>query len=221
MTGEQLSLEGVDHRSAPLPRLVYAIDPTHSTNSQRISDLARLGYLPTPVLDCTFGLGGFWSGWQPEFLVACDLDPDKARDIRCDVHALPFADRSFPAVVFDPPYKVRHGGNTEASMTQGGIDISDRYGSEGDLRSQTIGKPWLSGLPEVLRVADRFVIVKCQDQVAAWQSYDVAALAGTLGWRLKDLLLLGNTIFNPNVQRHARRNYSTFVVLQRVRKRGR
>lgn len=218
---EQLAFEGVGERSAPLPRLVLGFDPAHTTNAQRIVDLASLGYLPSPVLDCTYGMGMFWNRWRPEVLVATDLDPDRAVDLRCDFRALPFADRAFPAVVFDPPYKVRTGGHgSPASMSQGGRDVSDRYGFRGDLRSGTIGKPWVAALPECLRVADKFCVVKCQDQVGAWQSYDVVAVAATFGWRLKDLLLLEHKgLPNPNRQRHARRNLSAFVVLQRVRRR--
>src|SRR5262245_46753182 len=84
---------------------------THAwpTNAELIADVARLGHLRADrgTLDPTYGLGIFWQKWRPVHLTACDVDPDKSPlGHSVDFRHLPWVDRYFGQVVFDPPYKL-------------------------------------------------------------------------------------------------------------------
>ncbi len=88
-------------------------------NAEMIADIARLGWIDSPVLDLTYGLGKFWDKHRPAELVANDLDPkrgDFTEDARQPPHQ--WWDR-FQAVVYDPPYRL-------AGRRDQGFD--DRYG---------------------------------------------------------------------------------------------
>lgn len=199
---------------------VLAFDPLVRTNSQRVVHLAQLGYLPEPVLDPTYGLGGMWNDHLPRDLVTADADCQRDTQVRCDFTALPFKNDSFQSCIFDPPYK--SGGDEEyqrSDVLGGGHDsIANRYGVNTG-RKQGVAKLIELGLAECVRVATAFVVVKCQDQIHnnrfQFQTSDVAELAEGHGWRVRDMLHLNNSISQPlgTAQRHARRNYSTFVVL--------
>ena len=77
------------------------------SNAEMIEDVARLGYLDGKILDCSFGYGTFWANWTPDDFVACDLDPEKSPcGYSVDFRDMPFTDKSFDVVVFDPPYKL-------------------------------------------------------------------------------------------------------------------
>lgn len=157
------------------------------TNGHLIADCARLGYLRTEwrTLDPTYGYGTFWKVWQPDELVACDLNPDKSPiGYPVDFTNLPWDDKSFDAVVFDPPYKL----NGTPSDT-GGVD--ERFGVDGPsyFRWQDRMQLIRDGARECARVARTMLLVKCQDQVVSskirWQTKAVAAEVEPVGFGLK------------------------------------
>jgi hypothetical protein len=84
---------------------VLVFDPSRRTNADLIADAARIGWLPEPVFDATYGLGRFWTKYSPERLVTNDLlrPADHAHDwtqrFHIDMHG------QYGAVVFDGPYK--------------------------------------------------------------------------------------------------------------------
>lgn len=153
------------------------------SNGALIADLVRLGDLRDDwwVLDPTFGEGTFWSVWRPKWLVTCDLDPAKSPNGESiDFTCLPFDDRSFDAVVFDPPYKLN-------GTPTGPSDA--RYGTHQPRTWQQRMALIRAGARECARVADKMLIVKCQDQVVSsvirWQTRAVADEVEPLGFGLK------------------------------------
>lgn len=200
-------------------------------NAELIADTARLGYLHDdwPTLDATYGLGRFWTTWRPDTLTTNDIDPTTTAEHHDDYRRLPFADDTFAAVVFDPPYQLN---GTSTGVGPSAKDASygvDRYSSV-ESRHQNIR----DGITECLRVlargarADRttggFLLVKCADQVNAgrvrWQTHEFTAHALTHpGVRLVDALHLRGYRAQPagRSQQHARRNYSTLLVLRKER----
>lgn len=193
----------------PAPRHVHAISDAR-LNADRVLDLVRLGYLPGPTLDPTFGNGHMWDQGIPHDLVACDLHPDRARSVQCDFRQLPFADDTFGSVLYDPPYKYGGGATTER--------LHARYG----IPARSPAKPVkevdelvLTGALECHRVTrpGGYLVIKCQDQVSCgrvqWQTFRLARL---LGEPTDMLLLANNTGTHRGRQVHARRNYSTFMV---------
>lgn len=186
----------------------------HSRNSQRVVDLAALGYLPEPVLDPTYGYGGMWTDYRPGRLVTMDINPNRNVDIVGSYHALPFPDGAFGSALFDPPYRL-----AGTATNRGGID--DRFGIGTYRTPDQIHDDMRVGLTECARVVRRkgYVIVKCQDQVVSgrvvWQTRLMAEHGEALGLRWVDSLHLVGGRAQPSGrrQKHARRNLSTFVVL--------
>jgi hypothetical protein len=194
---------------------------TARTNAHLIEQVVQLGYLSRShiTLDPTYGKGGFWRRWRPDVLVAADLDPARSRvGFPVDFTELPWP-RCFDAVVFDPPYKLNGTGGSLAS--------DDRYGVA------TRGISWQArhamicdGITDAIRVLvpGGTLLVKCQDQVCAgavrWQTREFADHAERAGCTLIDQLhLVGHRPQPPGRnQYHARRNYSTLLVLRKARR---
>lgn len=189
---------------------------TWSTNAELIEDCATLGYLRDDwlILDPTHGEGTFWKRWRPARLTACDLDPAKSPLGRSvDFTDLPWADRSFDAVVFDPPYKLN--GTPDA-------DIDERYGVHQPTRWQDRMQLIRKGLVECARVlSDGYLLLKCQDQVCSgrkrWQTDEFTTLAADLGLGKVDRFDFPTYRPQPNGRRqvHSRTNSSTLLVFKR------
>lgn len=156
------------------------------TNAHLIADCARLGYLRADdtVLDPTYGYGTFWQVWRPRALVGCDLDHDKSpMGESIDFTAMPFEDRGFDAVVFDPPYKLNGNPSDTAGMDERfGVHTYTDWRDRMDLIRR--------GARECARVADRHLLVKCQDQVVSgkirWQTRVIAEEVEALGFGQRD-----------------------------------
>lgn len=163
---------------------VLAIDKW-TDNGALIADVARLGFLRREwrTLDPTYGYGTFWTVWKPDDLTGSDIDPAKSPvEESVDFTALPAPDRSFDAVVFDPPYKL----NGNPSDTDG---ADERYGVHVYTDWRDRMALIRAGARECARVADKMLLVKCQDQVVSsvirWQTRAVADEVEPLGFGLK------------------------------------
>lgn len=179
-----------------------------NTNAAMIADVARLGYLNGRVMDVTYGKGNFWTLYHPEGMVIHDLAGDGV-----DFRNLPHPDGSFDAIILDGPYKLN--GTPDAAL-------DERYGIH--VRATRDGRHQLirGGITECARcLAPRgYLLVKCQDQVEGgkvrWQTRIFADHAETLGLTLVDMLHF--LAYRPQgarvKQEHARRNYSSLLVLQ-------
>lgn len=186
------------------------------SNAELIADCARLGYLREEwlTLEPTYGNGTFWKLWRPTRLIGCDIDPAKSPDGRSiDFTKLPWPDRYFDAVVFDPPYKL-NGTPTHEVDARYGVDVVDTR----DGRMKLI----FDGVRECARVlGDGYLLVKCQDQVnggkVRWQTLKIPAVAQECGLGLVDRLDILKYRAQPNGVRqvHARRNSSTLLVFKR------
>lgn len=154
----------------------------YPTNGHLIAEVARLGLLRSEdtTLDPTYGLGTFWNVWRPDNLINFDLSGRKGRDGVADFTALPFADESVDAVVFDPPYKL-NGTPTE--------EVDERYGVAQPSRWQDRMALIRAGARECARVCRRTLAVKVQDQVVCskirWQTRAVADAVEPLGFALQ------------------------------------
>ncbi len=193
--------------------VVLAFDYWHS-NGDLIADVARLGDLKWDwkILDATYGRGGFWSVWWPQHLFRCDLNEE---EFIADFRALPFRDRSFDAVVFDPPYKL--------TGTPATPDMDERYGTGVPERWQDRMELIRDGAKECARASDRMLLVKCQDQVVSskirWQTRWVADTVEPLGFGLKHRFDFHSYREQPNEENRTQRNprscSSQLLVFQR------
>lgn len=190
---------------------------TARTNAQLIADCAHLGYLRADdeVLDVTWGLGRWWTDWQPDRLEGSDLNAAKSpTGTSIDFTDLPHPDGSFDVVAFDPPYKLNGtGGSHPSDHGYGVATIGVRWQDRHTLIRQ--------GISEAARVARRTVLLKCKDQVCSgkvrWQTREFADHAETCGLELVDRLDVVSYRPQPAGRRqvHARRNTSTLLVLQK------
>lgn len=192
---------------------------TRRTNAALIEDLHTLGWLRDDdlTLDPTYGKGRWWTKWQPTILIKGDAVP-QADDVQeCNFLKLPFLGQSFDVVAFDAPYKLN------GRPSQGGpanLDAAYGVGGEEVVRWQDRYDICLWGIDECARVTRRILLVKCMDQVCSgevrWQTFDFKERAERHGFRLVDSLLVEGYRQQPGkTQVHARRDYSTMLVLQR------
>lgn len=213
---------------------------TWKNNAELIADVARLGYLRPEwsTLDCTYGLGRFWTVWAPQVLTACDLHTlpgvveyrystmgGKGVSVTgepVDFRSLPFSTGRFEAVVFDPPYKL-NGTPTK--------EVDQQYGVHEPTRWQDRHALIRAGMAECTRVLapKGYLLMKCMDQVVSgavrWQTYDFTECGKAYGLALVDRLDFLTSSRpqpertrldgKPSVQQHARRNYSTLLVFRR------
>ena len=186
-------------------------------NAELMLDCQQLGYLDGLVLDATYGLGRFWSLTIDLPHAAIDLDP--ARDVTvADFRQLPFAANKFDTVVLDPPYKLN------GTSTGKGVSASDAdYGVSGKYVNVAQRHGLIcDGIVECLRVTKPggYLLAKCQDQVCSgrvhWQTHIFTRHAAARGAMLVDMLHVQGHREQPPGRRqlHARRDYSTLLVLQ-------
>lgn len=195
------------------------------TNAELIADCAELGYLRPEwtTLDPTYGRGTWWKVWQPAWLIGHIYDKDHV-----DFRDLPYAEGTFDAAVFDPPY-VAVGGRTSSTIS----DFNDRYGLR-DVPKDAKGTQQLinDGLTEVARVVKPkgVVLVKCKDYVTSghvWIGTHHTLTHGlAIGLELVDRFehvghpgpqpVRTRADGAPSVQQHARRNLSTLFVFRKV-----
>lgn len=188
------------------------------TNAAMIAEaVVPLGYIDTETFDATFGEhGGFWKQYRPEGLVTNDLNAPGA-DYGYDFRALPWPDRNFETVVFDPPYKL----NGTPAMG----DMDSRFGTaeeHGKLNREGKLAMIRDGAQECWRVTARTLLVKCMDQVEGgkmrWQTHMIHNALEPLGARLVDRFdFLTTPRPQPGDRRQltARSNYSTLLVFGR------
>jgi len=184
-----------------------------SSNAELFADVSKLHYLDGSVMDCTYGLGLFWSLWRPESLVCHDLYTVDGVDFR----NLPEPDGTFDASVLDPPYRM--------SGTRDRGDFDERYGVQGAyVKWQDVIELVCDGISECLRATKPggYLLLKCADQVCSgqvrWQTRIFSDWAEAKGAKLVDRF---DMITTPRPQpagrkqRHAARNLSTLLVFQK------
>lgn len=180
-------------------------------NADLIADVAKLGYLPEPVLDLTHNSGKFWTLYRPERLITNDLDPAFDTDHHEDFRSTKFGDGEFATVVFDPPYKLS-GTNVlgEFDKNYGTVETRSRVAILGLI---------VGGIAEAARIASEFVLVKCMDQVSSgavrWETavaYDTARSLELVP--VDEFWLEGDGIPQDETrgQQHARHTRSTLMV---------
>lgn len=180
------------------------------TNGHLIEDVAHL-YPPGRTLDLTYGRGGFWTRYRPDQLVTNDLNPLTDTLYGYDFRDVNLPDNEFDTVVFDPPYKL--------SGTPALGDFDARYGIDEATDWQHRMRLIRDGFCEAMRLADRMVWAKCQDQVVSgkvrWQTFMLQSAAKDAGWELCDRFdMLGGGRPQPSGRRqvHARGRPSTLLV---------
>lgn len=155
----QLTLHDDLGEPQPAERIIGSV--IGGTNAELIRAIAPLYLTESPVVDLTYGRGGWWKSWRPDELVAHDLTLDGV-----DFTNLPEATDTYAATCYDPPYVPACGQGTSTLP-----DFRNRFGLE-PYRSQIeLDEMIVAGLNEAVRVTrpGGYVLVKCCDYVNARQ----------------------------------------------------
>lgn len=179
------------------------------------------------IADVTYGKGVFWRNIDTS---QYDFSPsDIANGMDC--RHLPYKNRSFDAIVFDPP--CMEGFSRKGNTTKAGDGthntFRDHY-SNGDETPQPNGGKWHEAVLEIYNEGGKeacrvlkeggICIVKCQDEVSANKQnlthVEIINSYAAIGLFCKDLFI----VVRPNKpgmsrvikQRHARKNHSYFLV---------
>jgi len=194
-----------------MPHPVLAIGE-YRNNAELIQAASSLGYVGDSVVDLSYGYGSFWDVFQPKQLVKNDLNPSKG-DVHFDVRGKPPDEwiASFDTVVWDGPYRLN------GTSDRGYFD--EAFGTNENTKLKDKINLLLLGVVFASQCVRRggYVLVKCQDQVAAGKKQqqrrmvqDVGALFG-LKW--VDELHLVTGVRSQRTQKTSRSNFSTLVVM--------
>lgn len=170
--------------------------------------------LGSKIADVTYGKGVFWRN-----IIETDYDLHRS-DLQTgiDFRSLPYADDSFDAVVFDPPY-LNGGSNAKPSL-------NDCYHNAGAMGHENVLALYLAGILEARRVLLRrgVLFIKCQPAVANHKQnlthVQLMSLLPMIGFIIEDEFILKQTVvplMRHPTQLHARKNHSYLLVARWVR----
>lgn len=173
-------------------------------------------------LDCTYNKGNFYrhTTFQPR--ICTDLCPRVKGVIPADTRALPFKDKAFRCVVFDPPF-FAHSRQVPTSI------MAKKYGAPFRTPGALL-EMYCASLLELHRVlkVDGILIFKCQDAVYGRTQYithaDVLRSGEEAGFRAIDLFIFIKKTApmawnHRDRQIHARKLHSYFIVFRKKRTR--
>lgn len=190
------------------------------TNGPLIAAAGRL-YIDDAdlVVDVTYGLGRFWSHYQPRRFVAHDIDPAKGDGV--DFRHLPYGDGQVDVVVFDPPY-IAQGGRATSTIPE----MLDRFGLIDVPKSvkelEALIADGINESSRVLAPSGR-LFVKCMDYINGGRlvkgRHHVVATAEAAGLeQIDEFIHASGTGPQPpgRSQIHSRRAHSFLCVFQKA-----
>lgn len=136
------------------------------TNADMMADVAKLYIKPDDyVYDPTYGKGGFWKRFRPEFLYSDDLNPEKGDggDFRTIQNRM--KPETFDVVVFDPAYVTPGGRDTSTIQV-----MNAAYGM--DTTKMSLEEQWddivlgMKGCVYALREGG-FMMQKCMNYISS------------------------------------------------------
>ena len=217
-TVTQLGLEG-DDKTILAGRLITTVSFDQRRLLEDILELHIDG--DRFELDPCYGYGGFYQR-IPEPDLKFDLEPKVPGVLTADVRQLPIPGGTIRSAIFDPPFIA--GNANAADSIMGG-----RYGFLESI--EELYAFFESSLQELGRVMSwtGSLVVKCQDFIYGRTNYPIVPvvyhLALLAGFYPRDVFILVNSSrpirSNMQVQNHARKAHSYFVVLSRSPKRSR
>jgi len=193
---------------APEPRQEAVFQGCYSRDV--LSAVIPLYFPEGPILDCTWGKGAFWADDLRSRVTGCDIQARYGCHIQADARHLPFKDKAFGLVIFDPPHLHDVGHNAGTRL---GADYA--Y-----LKSQAqIHALYRDAAPELRRVATNGAVLKITDMIESGRFIPThimvaAALCPVLGWPC-DLAILNSGVIRPSRPArvlHLRHAHSYFLI---------
>jgi SAM-dependent methyltransferase len=178
---------------------------------------------PKKILDATVNRGRFWRG-STRPVTGMDIDPRFNPDVVANNTDMPFRDREFDVVVYDPPHIPNQGKDNEK-------DFNDRFGLV--LRSvKENGYTFSHTFPPFVREAYRvlkpegILLCKIADYVHhhryQWAHIDLVVAARDVGFTPCDCIvkIRKGPIIDPKwkTAHHSRRQHCYWLVFRKSRK---
>lgn len=204
----------------PVPNVKPVLLMVPSVFSDQQEMLLGIQQLYGPIhADVTYSTGSFWKG-IPKPPVCTDLN---VGDARADFTCLPFASRSIPSMIIDPPFLVDRG--KEESYADESIQMQQRFTAYDDIGH--LMASYQKAIYEAYRVLQSggYLAFKCQDIVSrqkqqATHCY-VWQMAINAGFTVEDLFILvasSRITGNWHTQRHSRHLHSYVWVFRKGKK---
>lgn len=187
----QGSLFMTDHQTPVPTGIDRATSVLHGRDGKAIVTLLNIHcQTASPrILDCTHNKGVMWRGLSMD-VVRMDISHDAEVDVVGDFRRMPFPDRAFDVIVFDPPHLPEDSGKKcrlHKSYNVGNTGL----GMDGECVS-AIFAPFLSEAKRVLTPAG-IVLAKIADHVhnhrQQWQQVDFVNAVRTAGMTPCDMLI--------------------------------
>ena len=210
---------------------IEMIKTTHYKNDDVIKSIMKLQGIEQFDLDCTYSTGVFWKKIVPP-THKTDLYPQTPDVKECNSENLPFENNSFNSIMYDPPFVINGGVNSENATNNVGKDgsniIAKRFG--GYRNFEELKSNYYKTLQELYRITKEggFVVVKCQDTVSGGKNHfthvAIMNMAIEIGFHPKDMYILlakqRLSAFNGTkwkTQYHARKFHSYFWVFEKTK----
>lgn len=203
-----------DNFPTPNVKPVLLMVPSVFTSQQEM--LLGIQQLYGPIhADVTYSTGSFWKG-LPKPPICTDLN---IGDVRADFTNLPFASRSIPSMIIDPPFLADRG---KKEYDAESVQMQQRftaYDDMGDLMSS-----YTKALYEAKRVLKPggYLAFKCQDivyrQSNIFTHCHVWQMAQSVGFTAEDLFILVATNRMTGAwktQKHARKWHSYIWIFRK------
>ncbi len=206
----------------PLPSSALIYTARAENNNGFFRDILQL-YVSegSAIADLTWGRGKFWDGIDQSKYELIRLDKYTLCDVNADFRAVPLADASRDAVIFDPPYVTRMSFKARTKGNPAGSNQKDAFGvnATGPKNEREIDELYAAGTAEAHRILKRggILILKTMD-TQRWRHIELANLPG---FRLIDLFVVVTKGLPPGkvyAQKHARKNHSYFMIFQKLRR---
>lgn len=170
-----------------------------------------------PILDLTFGQGRFWKKQRPDSLIGIDLFAGVKKDgklaakgdVRADFRSLPFRNRKFGGIIYDPPHVKRN--------ETPGHSVYNFYNTQSWDRtfSHALSEMWRCLRPDGTVIAK---LANEKSRKGGWHIFTFKEEAEQQGFALFDLgmKLRGPSIRNPTQKQHRlRKCHSFFMILKK------
>jgi hypothetical protein len=178
---------------------------------------------PKRILDATVNGGRFWRG-STRKVIGMDIAPGHRPAILADNTEMPFADRAFDVVVYDPPH-IPNQGKDKSKDFNSRFGLGERSPKERGYTFSHLYPPFMREAYRVL-IAEGLLFCKIADYIHhhqyQWAHVELIQAATAVGFRACDCIIKTRTapIVDPRwkVAHHSRRQHSYWLIFRKSTK---
>ncbi|MGH9327705.1 MAG: class I SAM-dependent methyltransferase [Terriglobia bacterium] len=178
---------------------------------------------PRRILDATVNCGRFWKGSKRR-VIGVDNEPSHHPSIVADNTAMPFRDRSFEVVIYDPPHIPNQGKDKQKDFHQR-FGLGDKSPKENGYTFAHTFPPFAQEAYRVLR-PEGVLLAKITDYIHhhryQWAHVELVQAAKDVGFKPCDCIIKvrKGPIIDPKwkVAHHSRRQHCYWLVFRKSSK---